>query len=437
MKMYKKGRIVMDKEKTLIVDVDEKPDLLQWFFLSFQHVFAMFGATILVPMMTGFPVSVALFASGIGTLIYTVCTKRKVPVYLGSSFAYISAVILAVEAMGGDISAAQTGLILVGIIYVIVAIVIKFIGKDWIDKLLPPIVIGPMIAVIGLGLAGSAISNAGFVEGGDVAPMIVAIVTFLVAALISSQAKGFLKIVPFLIAIVVGYILSICLGIVDFSGVVSAKWFSMPEFAFPFALGNFKQYKLYFGPETLAILPVAIVTISEHIGDHTVLGKICGKNFLKDPGLDRTLIGDGVATAISAFLGGPANTTYGENTGVIGLTKIGSVYVTCGAACIAIVLSFCGKVSAVISSIPSCVLGGMSILLYGVIASNGLRILIDEHVDFSKQRNLIIASAMLVIGLGGAVFPLGGSATLSGTALAAIVGVFLNLILPDKEENNS
>ncbi len=427
----------MDKEKTLIVDVDEKPDLLQWFFLSFQHVFAMFGATILVPMMTGFPVSVALFASGIGTLIYTVCTKRKVPVYLGSSFAYISAVILAVEAMGGDISAAQTGLILVGIIYVIVAIVIKFIGKDWIDKLLPPIVIGPMIAVIGLGLAGSAISNAGFVEGGDVAPMIVAIVTFLVAALISSQAKGFLKIVPFLIAIVVGYILSICLGIVDFSGVVPAKWFSMPEFAFPFALGNFKQYKLYFGPETLAILPVAIVTISEHIGDHTVLGKICGKNFLKDPGLDRTLIGDGVATAISAFLGGPANTTYGENTGVIGLTKIGSVYVTCGAACIAIVLSFCGKVSAVISSIPSCVLGGMSILLYGVIASNGLRILIDEHVDFSKQRNLIIASAMLVIGLGGAVFPLGGSATLSGTALAAIVGVFLNLILPDKDENNS
>ena len=427
----------MDKEKTLIVDVDEKPDLLQWFFLSFQHVFAMFGATILVPMMTGFPVSVALFASGIGTLIYTVCTKRKVPVYLGSSFAYISAVILAVEAMGGDISAAQTGLILVGIIYVIVAIVIKFIGKDWIDKLLPPIVIGPMIAVIGLGLAGSAISNAGFVEGGDVAPMIVAIVTFLVAALISSQAKGFLKIVPFLVAIVVGYILSICLGIVDFSGVVSAKWFSMPEFAFPFALGNFKQYKLYFGPETLAILPVAIVTISEHIGDHTVLGKICGKNFLKDPGLDRTLIGDGVATAISAFLGGPANTTYGENTGVIGLTKIGSVYVTCGAACIAIVLSFCGKVSAVISSIPSCVLGGMSILLYGVIASNGLRILIDEHVDFSKQRNLIIASAMLVIGLGGAVFPLGGSATLSRTALAAIVGVFLNLILPDKEENNS
>lgn len=427
----------MNKEKSLIVDVDEKPRLLQWIFLSFQHVFAMFGATILVPMMTGFPVSVALFASGVGTLIYTLCTKRKVPVYLGSSFAYISAVILAVEAMDGDISAAQTGLILVGLIYVIVAIVIKFIGKDWIDKLLPPIVIGPMIAVIGLGLAGSAIKNAGFVVDGPVAPMIVAIVTFLVAALISSQAKGFLKIVPFLIAIIVGYILSLCLGLVDFSAVEKATWFSIPEFAFPFSLGNFKEYKLYFGPETLAILPVAIVTISEHIGDHTVLGKICGKNFLKDPGLDRTLIGDGVATAVSAFLGGPANTTYGENTGVIGLTKIGSVYVTCGAACIAIILSFCGKVSAIISSIPACVLGGMSILLYGVIASNGLRILIDEQVDLSKQRNLIIASAMLVIGLGGAVFPLGGSATLSGTALAAIVGVLLNLILPDKIEKNS
>ncbi|MBS5113449.1 MAG: NCS2 family nucleobase:cation symporter [Coprobacillus cateniformis] len=429
----------MNEEKTLIVDVNEKPKGIQWLFLSFQHVFAMFGATILVPILTGFPVSVALFASGVGTLIYTICTQKKVPVYLGSSFAYITAVVLAVKAMDGNISAAQTGLILVGIIYVIVAIVIKFVGKDWIDKLFPPIVIGPMIAVIGLGLAGNAISNAGFVEGGAIAPMIVAIVTFLVAALISSQAKGFLKIVPFLVAIVIGYILSFALGLVDLSGVSQAAWFSIPEFAFPFAMPDilgthFREYQLYFGPETLAILPVAIVTISEHIGDHTVLGKICGRQFLKDPGLDKTLIGDGVATAVSAFLGGPANTTYGENTGVIGLTKIGSVYVTCGAAVIAIVLSFCGKISAIISSIPTCVLGGMSILLYGVIASNGLRILIDAQVDFNKQRNLIIASAMLVIGLGGAVFPLGGSATLSGTALAAIVGVLLNFILPDKSE---
>lgn len=432
----------MNKNKTLIVDVNEKPPLIQWIFLSFQHVFAMFGATILVPMLTGFPVSVALFASGIGTLIYTFCTKGKVPVYLGSSFAYITAVILAVETMGGNISAAQTGLILVGLIYVVVAIIIKFIGKAWIDKLLPPIVIGPMIAVIGLGLAGNAVQNAGFVSGGKATPMIVALVTFLVAALISSQAKGFLKIVPFLVAIVIGYILSLSFGLVSFDKVVEAAWVSIPQFSFPFKVPAFElfgqtiqfgQYDFYFGPETLAILPVAIVTISEHIGDHTVLGKICGKNFLKDPGIDKTLIGDGVATAVSAFLGGPANTTYGENTGVIGLTRIGSVYVTCGAACIAIVLSFCGKFTEMINSIPACVLGGMSILLYGVIASNGLRVLIEERVDFSKQRNLIIASAMLVIGLGGAIFPLGGSATLSGTALAAIVGVVLNLMLPDKE----
>ncbi len=423
----------MKKNNDLILDVNERPDYIQWFFLSFQHVFAMFGATVLVPILTGFPISVALFASGLGTLIYTVCTKAKVPVYLGSSFAYITAVQLAVKSMGGDVSASQTGLMLVGMIYVVAALIIKKTGKDWLEKLLPPIVIGPMIMVIGLGLAGSAISNAGFVAGGDIKPMIVAIVTFLVAALISTKAKGFLKIVPFLIAIMVGYILSLVLGIVDLSAVSTAQWVSMPEFMFPFKVGNFKTYNIYFGPETMAILPVAIVTISEHIGDHTVLGKICNKNFLENPGLHRTLIGDGVATAVSAFLGGPANTTYGENTGVIGLTRIASIYVTCGAAVIAILLSFCGKVSAFISSIPACVLGGMSILLYGVIASNGLRVLIENKVDFSKQRNLIIASAMLVIGLGGAILPLGGSATLSGTALSAIVGIILNLILPKEK----
>lgn len=428
------GENFMDNEKTLLVDVNEKPNPIRWFFLSFQHVFAMFGATILVPILTGFPISVALFASGVGTLIYTFCTKGKVPVYLGSSFAYITAVQLAVSAMGGDISAAQTGLMLVGVIYVIVALVIKKIGKAWVDKLLPPIVIGPMIAVIGLGLASNAVANAGFTADAPIEPMIVAFVTFMVAAFISTKAKGFLKIVPFLVAIIAGYLLSICFNLVDFSNVANAKWLSLPEFMFPFKLGNFGTYNIYFGPETWAILPVALVTISEHIGDHTVLGKICGRNFLADPGLDRTLIGDGVATAVSAFMGGPANTTYGENTGVIGLTKIGSIYVTCGAAGIAIALSCCGKVAALIASIPNCVLGGMSILLYGVIASNGLRILVDSKVDFSKQRNLIIASAMLVIGLGGAIFPIGGSATLSGTALAAIVGIFLNLILPKEED---
>ena len=428
----------MSQRVEMILDVNEKPQPAQWILLSFQHVFAMFGATILVPVLTGFPISVALFASGIGTIIYSCITRFKVPVYLGSSFAYISAVQIAVAAMSGDVSAAQTGLILIGLVYVIVSIIVRFIGKDWIDKLLPPIVIGPMIAVIGLGLAANAVSNAGFVAGGSWKVMLTAVFTFILTALISTKAKGFFKIIPFLCGILGGYLFALALGIVDFTPVMevieSRQFLSLPEFILPFAVPGFKQYHLYFGPETFAILPVALVTISEHIGDHTVLGKICGRNFLKEPGLDKTLMGDGIATSISALLGGPANTTYGENTGVIGMTKGSSVYVTVGAACIAIVLSCVPIVSAFISTIPSAVLGGMSIILYGVIASNGLRVLIDNQVDFGQQRNLIIASAMLVIGLGGAVLPLGKLVTLSGTALSASVGIVLNLILPRSKQ---
>ena len=428
----------MSQRVEMILDVNEKPQPAQWILLSFQHVFAMFGATILVPVLTGFPISVALFASGIGTIIYSCITRFKVPVYLGSSFAYISAVQIAVAAMSGDVSAAQTGLILIGLVYVIVSIIVRFIGKDWIDKLLPPIVIGPMIAVIGLGLAANAVSNAGFVAGGSWKVMLTAVFTFILTALISTKAKGFFKIIPFLCGILGGYLFALALGIVDFTPVMevieSRQFLSLPEFILPFAVPGFKQYHLYFGPETFAILPVALVTISEHIGDHTVLGKICGRNFLKEPGLDKTLMGDGIATSISALLGGPANTTYGENTGVIGMTKVSSVYVTVGAACIAIVLSCVPIVSAFISTIPNAVLGGMSIILYGVIASNGLRVLIDNQVDFGQQRNLIIASAMLVIGLGGAVLPLGKLVTLSGTALSATVGIVLNLILPREKQ---
>ncbi len=428
----------MSQRVEMILDVNEKPKPAQWILLSFQHVFAMFGATILVPVLTGFPISVALFASGIGTIIYSCITRFKVPVYLGSSFAYISAVQIAVAAMSGDVSAAQTGLILIGLVYVVVSILVRFIGKDWIDKLLPPIVIGPMIAVIGLGLAANAVGNAGFVTGGDWKVMLTAVFTFILTALISTKAKGFFKIIPFLCGILGGYVFALALGIVDFAPLQevlqSGKFLSLPEFILPIAVPGFKSYHLYFGPETFAILPVALVTISEHIGDHTVLGKICGRNFLKEPGLDKTLMGDGIATSISALLGGPANTTYGENTGVIGMTKVSSVYVTVGAACIAIVLSCVPIVSAFISTIPNAVLGGMSIILYGVIASNGLRVLIDNQVDFGQQRNLIIASAMVVIGLGGAVLPLGKLVTLSGTALSATVGIVLNLILPREKQ---
>lgn len=427
----------MSQKVKMILDVQQKPKPAQWALLSFQHVFAMFGATILVPILTGFPTSVALFASGVGTLIYSCITRFKVPVYLGSSFAYISAVQIAVAAMMGDVSAAQTGLFLIGIIYALVALLVRVIGKNWIDHLLPPIVIGPMIAVIGLGLASNAVANANFVAGGDWRFMLTAVFTFVLTALISTKAKGFFKIIPFLCGIVGGYCFAMVMNIVDFTSVLnvvqSGNYFALPEFIFPFQVNGFKSFHFYFGPETFAILPVALVTIAEHIGDHTVLGKICGRNFLKDPGLDKTLLGDGIATSISALLGGPANTTYGENTGVIGMTRVASVYVTVGAACIAVVVSCFNIVTALISTIPSAVLGGMSILLYGVIASNGLRVLIDNKIDFTQQRNLIIASAMLVIGLGGAILPLGNVITLSGTALSATVGIVLNLILPKSE----
>lgn len=422
----------MKQESTvdLLLDVDQRPSAGKGILLSFQHVFAMFGATILVPLILGMPVSVALFASGVGTLIYMIATGFKVPVYLGSSFAFITAMSLAMKEMGGDVSAAQTGVILTGLVYVLVATSIRFVGTKWIDKLLPPIIIGPMIIVIGLGLAGSAVTNAGLVADGNWKNALVAVVTFLIAAFINTKGKGFLRIIPFLFAIIGGYLFALTLGLVDFTPVLKANWFEIPGFYLPFNTGGaFKEYNLYFGPETIAILPIAIVTISEHIGDHTVLGQICGRQFLKEPGLHRTLLGDGIATSVSAFLGGPANTTYGENTGVIGMTRIASVSVIRNAAFIAIALSFLGKFTALISTIPNAVLGGMSILLYGVIASNGLKVLIKERVDFSQMRNLIIASAMLVLGLGGAILKL-GPVTLSGTALSAMTGIILNLILP-------
>ena len=414
----------------LLLDVDQNPPLAKGLLLSLQHVFAMFGATILVPLILGMPVSVALFASGLGTLIYMVATQFKVPVYLGSSFAFISAMAFAMKQMNGDVSAAQSGVVLVGLVYVVVALAVKLIGTKWIDRLLPPIVIGPMIMVIGLGLANSAVTNAGFIKDGTVQQITVAIVTFLITAFINTKAKGFFKIIPFLFGIIGGYIVAVLFGLVDFTPVLEADWIAIPQLYLPFSTnGFFKEYHWYFGPETWAILPVAVVTIAEHIGDHTVLSQICGREFLKTPGLHRTLIGDGVATAVSAFMGGPANTTYGENTGVVGMTRIASVSVIRNAALFAIGLSFLGKFTALISTIPNAVLGGMAILLYGVIASNGLKVLIEKQVDFREVRNLIIASSMLVLGLGGAILEL-GPVRLSGTALCALAGVILNLVLP-------
>lgn len=424
--------MMVSETRGLILETHEKPSTVEGLLLSIQHIFAMFGATILVPLLLGMPVSVALFASGVGTLIYHGLTQSKVPVYLGSSFAYIGAMQIAMKQMGGDISAAQTGIVLTGTGYVILALLIKVFGSAWLDKLLPAIVIGPMIMVIGLGLSSTAVQSAGLTDDGDWRSVMVALVTFLVTAFVNTKARGFLKIIPFLVGIASGYILSMLLGLVDFTPVVQARWFSLPEFYLPFGTGGmFKEFNLYFGPETWAITPLLMVTAAEHIGDHAVLGKICHRNFLKNPGLTRTLMGDGVATMVSALFGGPANTTYGENTGVIGMTRIASVSVIRHAAILSIFIAFLGKFTALISTIPSPVLGGMSILLYGVIASNGLKVMIEDNVDFNQSRNLIIASSMLVVGIGGAVLDT-GLVTFSGTALSAIVGIIMNLILPQE-----
>jgi len=430
----------------MILGIHDKPKIGKWIALSFQHVFAMFGATILVPLLTGLPISVALFASGCGTLIYILCTNAKVPVYLGSSFAYITvvgAVSGYTETGTGNYASALTGLFVVGIIYVIISLIIRFVGKEWIHKVLPPIIIGPMIMIIGLGLSNVAISNTGLSASnpGTWKDILTAVVSFLIVILVALKGRKFIKIIPFLIGIVGGYIFSAAIGNIDFTSLVSVlqnpqEWFKIPEFMFlGWKNGNanvlgteitFYQMNL---TAVLTIAPLALVTAAEHIGDHAVLSKIVGKDFLKDPGLDKTLLGDGLATAFAALIGGPANTTYGENTSVVGMTKIASVWVIGGAAVVAIILSFVNVFTTLISTIPASVMGGISIILYGFIASNGLRILIENKVNMANLRNLIIVAAMLVIGLGGSLIVI-GSFQVYGMSLAALVGIVLNFILP-------
>ena len=434
------------KEKGLLYDVNEKPPIWQWIIMSFQHVFAMFGATVLVPILVNagiaaagvegqaLSIAVALITAGIGTLIYILCTKAKSPVFLGSSFAFISPIIAAYVA--GGIAGAMTGIVVVGLVYVIVSLIARFAGKAWIDKLLPPIVIGPMIMIIGLGLAGSAVGNifdkSIAVDGIEWKGPIVALITFLTTALIMTRAKGFLKIIPFLIGIIVGYISACILGLVNFDAVREAAWIQIPQFYIPFV--NYKPDFLI----AITMAPIALVTMAEHIGDHKALSTIIDRDLLKDPGLENTLMGDGIATMVAGLLGGPANTTYGENTSVVGMTKNASVWVIGLAAIIAIVLGFLGKFTAIVQTIPAPVLGGVSLLLYGFISVNGLKVLIQNSVDFTKNKNIIVASAMLVLGLGGAAFSIstgnGLAVQISGMSLAAIAGILLNLLLPDEKE---
>lgn len=446
------------------LDPRYKPKTPSLILLSFQHVFAMFSATVLVPMLTGLPISVALFASGIGTLIYILCTKARVPIYLGSSFAYIDYIIAvaiysAVEnPTKSDIISygpALTGIVVVGIIYVIVALAIKFFGTKWLNKLLPPIVIGPMIMVIGLGLSSSAIANTGLTSGGDWRSVIVTFMTLLIVAFTAILSKGFFKVIPFLIGIIGGYIVAVVLNFIpngdhvlmDFGPLKEvitnpSQWFAIPKFSImgwkdQELFAGITMYKANFGA-ILTVIPLAFATICEHIGDHEVLGKITGKDYIEDPGLSRTLMGDGIATAFAGMIGGPANTSYGENTSVVGMTKIGSVWVTGLAAVFAIALSFCNVFTTLIATIPTAVMGGVCLILYGFIASNGLKTIVDSKLNLNSTRNLIIISVMLVIGIGGAaIFNKDGMKIFTSVALSAIIGILLNVILPkEKEEIN-
>ncbi|WP_226644040.1 solute carrier family 23 protein [Mesobacillus subterraneus] len=414
-----------------ILDIKDVPSPFQWFTLSIQHLFAMFGATILVPYLVGLSPAIALISSGLGTIAFLIITKFQVPAYLGSSFAFIAPVIAAKA--GGGPGAAMVGTFLAGLVYGIVALIIKKAGYRWIMRLLPPVVVGPVIIVIGLSLAGTAVSMAMNVPGTTEYSLIhfsAALVTLAATIVFSIYGKGMLSMIPILAGIIVGYLYSMAIGIVDLSGVREASVFEMPDFIIPFV-----HYNVSISWEIVMLMvPVAIVTLSEHIGHQLVLSKVVGRDYIKEPGLHRSILGDGMATMISGLIGGPPKTTYGENIGVLAITRVYSVYVLLGAAIIATVFGFIGKITALISSIPTPVMGGVSILLFGIIASSGLRMLVDSKIDFGNTRNLVVSSVILVIGIGGAFIKLNENFEIHGMALAALIGVILNLVLPGRPE---
>lgn len=425
----------MEKQKKIVLGISEKPKFAQWVLLSVQHLFAMFGATVLVPVLTGMSPAIALISSGLGTLAFIAVTRGKVPSYLGSSFAFINPIIT-VKALEMDPSSGVghggflVGCFMVGLTYGIVALIIMKAGTKWLMKLLPPVVVGPVIMVIGLGLASTAIkmaSNTNDVY--DLNAVWIALVTLTITIIVAVFTRGFLSVIPVLLGIIGGYIFSIAMNMVDLQPIANAKWFEIPPFMFPFV-----DYTPSFSWRVfLLIVPVAIVPVAEHIGHQLVLSKVVGKDLIEDPGLDKSLLGDGIATIIASAIGGPPNTTYGENIGVLAITRAFSIYLFIGAAMFAIMFGFCGKIAALLTTIPAPVMGGVSILLFGIIASSGLRMLVENKVDFSLKRNLIIASVILVIGVGGASIHAGEYFSLEGMALASIIGVILNQVLPGKE----
>lgn len=417
------------------VDVNEKLPILKTIPLSFQHLFAMVGATILVPMLTGMSPSIALFCSGVGTLLYILCTKAKLPAYIGSSFAFIGPMTVASAAYGAN--AMMSGVIAAGLVYMIVAFIISITGTDWLNKLLPPVVVGSVVIVIGLGLAGSCYKLAGLNSAFTVPSMehvprlawiAVSMITLGIGIFGTMYFKGFLGVIPILIAMITGYVSALALGVISqesLNRIMEAKLFQLPPFMAP----KFNINAM------ILMAPVAFVTLAEHIGHVYVTNNVVGKDFTKDPGLHRSILGDGVATICAGFIGGPPNTTYGENVGVMAITKVYSVWVIGVAAVIAIILSFIGPVAAIIETMPMPVMGGVSILLFGIIASSGFRVFVEDKVDFSKKRNLVIASVIIVLGIGGAAIKFqfnGSEVEIAGVALATLVGIILNLVLPAK-----
>lgn len=423
------------------------------YLLSIQHLFAMFGATVLVPLLTGLNPSLALFSAGVGTLIFHLCTKFKVPVFLGSSFAFLAAITAIVRPDGAvvpeNVPLAQGGIIFAGLIYLIFALIAYFIGVEKIKKVFPPVVTGPVIVVIGINLAGTAIGDAtgnlGLADGltGEVALNLgIALFTLFVVIAASIFAKGFFKLVPILIGIFCGYLLCVILSFagifhMDYSAIANAAWLNIPFKTLDVNGVPFMSLpKFAMGP-ILSIAPIALVTFMEHIGDVTTNSTVVGKDFLKDPGLHRTLMGDGLATLFAGLVGGPANTTYSENTGVLATTKNYNPRLLRLTAVFAIILGLFGKVGAILQTIPGPVKGGVEVMLFGMIAAVGIRSLAEADLDFTHSRNLTIVGLILVFGLGFA--QLGGltihfstfSLNISGLFIAVVIGVLMNAILPN------
>ncbi|AFS78700.1 uracil permease UraA [Gottschalkia acidurici 9a] len=396
--------------------------------LGIQHVIAMFGATVLVPILTGLDPSIALITAGIGTLIFHLCTKRKVPVFVGSSFAFIT-VIQVVASQFGDLRYAQGGIIVAGLLYILLSFIVMIFGVNRVKSFFPPVVTGPMIMVIGLSLSPVALSMAS-------KNWLVSFVVIVTVAITSIFARGFLKIIPILVGVIVGYGLSAALNLIDYAPIVQAKMFSLANFTLPiFDIG------------AIAIIaPVVLATFMEHIGDITTNGAVVGKNFYEDPGLHRTLMGDGLATTFAGLIGGPANTTYGENTSVLAVTKVYDPSILRLAAMIAVILGFLGKFGAILQTIPEPVMGGVSVVLFSMITSVGMRTIASSDIDFTDNRNLLISGLILIIGIGSEILKVdpnfqgvvgiqfGQNISITGVSLAALVGIIVNKLLPETKK---